>query len=375
MIRLAHPEFDREDLERIAAALDSGMLLQGANVAAFEAAAGAFTGATAIACSSGTAALHLAVMALDPQPGDEVIVPAFTWPSTAHVIVQAGARPVFVDVDTERFSLIAGEVAAALSPRTRAVLPVHLFGIPAPMAALDDVLRSRPDVRVVEDAACAIGTRVGDRHAGTLGWVGCLSLHPRKTITTAEGGLLLTSDPELARRLRRLRNHGMEPADGVMTFLDAGLNYRLTELGGALGVGQMKRLPGFLDRRRALAACYAERLRDVHGVRLPEGTRDPGTTFQSLVVELAPGLDRAALIRGMRELGVETTIGTYSVVEQPYYQQRWQTDPARYPGASHAARRLMSLPLHPRMTDDDVDHVVRSLRSLLTRSAHREEPA
>jgi dTDP-4-amino-4,6-dideoxygalactose transaminase len=312
------------------------------------------------------------MMALDLQAGDEVIVPAFTWPSTAHVVVQAGGVPVFVDVDPETFALRVEDVVALLTSRTRAVIPVHLFGAPAPAVELAKELERRaPGVKLVEDAACAIGTRDQGRLAGTIGWLGCISLHPRKIITTGEGGLVVCGDPALARRLKRLRNHGMEPADGVMTFLDAGLNYRLTELGGALGVGQMRRLPAILARRAELGRYYLSRLAEVPGIEVPTAWSDPGAVFQAFVVRWTGAAPRAELLASLRGLGIECTIGTYSCVEQPYYREGWGTDPSRFAGATRLARQAVSLPLHPGMGEHDVDTVVAALRTLTPQLATR----
>ena len=363
MIRLSHPNFEPRDLERIAEVLASGMLIQGKMVAETEALAAAFLGAEVVACSSGTAAVHLALMALDLRPGDEVILPTFTWPSVANCVVREGATPVFVDMDPATLSPGVAEVEAALTPATRAVIAVHLFGLAAPVVEIAAMLSRRaPSVRLIEDAACAIGTRVGDALAGTIGWVGCVSLHPRKIVTTGEGGLLVTRDAELARRLRRLRNHGMEPGGEGMTFLDAGLNYRLSELGGALGVGQMERLESIIAARRSLGEAYLEALQREPLVEIPAGWRDAGAVFQAFVVWWRGQTPRPRLIARMRELGVETTMGTYSCASQPFFRERFGSRPEAYPVATSGASELLSLPLHPKMQLSEVETVVAALR-------------
>lgn len=371
MIRLSHPSFEPRDQERIAEVLASGMLIQGKMVAETEALAAAFLGAEVVACSSGTAAVHLALMALDLRPGDEVILPTFTWPSVANCVVREGATPVFVDMDPATLSPGVAEVAAALTPATRAVIAVHLFGLAAPVVEMAAMLEERaPSVRLIEDAACAIGTRVGGAMAGTIGWVGCVSLHPRKIVTTGEGGLLVTRDAALARRLRRLRNHGMEPGGEGMTFLDAGLNYRLSELGGALGVGQMERLEGIIAARRRLGEGYLAALHDEPLVEIPAGWRDPGAVFQAFVVWWRGQTPRPRLVARMRELGVETTMGTYSCASQPFFRERCGTHPEAYPVATAGALELLSLPLHPKMALSEVETVVAALR--LVESEWRE---
>lgn len=369
MIRLASPTFTAADRERIDEVLTSGQLVQGRFVAQFERTLAERLGLEVIACSSGTAALHIAMMALDLRDGDEVVVPAFTWPSTAHVIVRAGGTPVFADIDPDTLNVDPDSLDRAITPRTRALLPVHLFGIPAPMRRVMDAARSC-GADVVEDAACALGTVSDLGVAGTIGKIGCFSLHPRKIITTGEGGLLTTTDTELAERLRSLRNHGMvRTADGIV-FNDLGLNYRLTELGGALGIGQLEQLDHIIAVRAMLGRHYLARLASVAAaidVRVPSGLADPGNAFQNLAIDVGNSQRRARIMAHMLSAGVETTIGTYAVHEQPIYVALG-FDPAACPNASHAMRSLLALPLHHAMTVLDVDRVVEALVSA-TRAA------
>jgi perosamine synthetase len=372
MIRLCEPTFTQADRDRIETVLTTGQMIQGRFVAEFEALAAEWLGCDVIACSSGTAALHLALLALGLVPGDEVLVPAFTWPSTAHVIVQSGLVPVFVDVDSDTLCVTADAMRRAVGPRTRAMLPVHLFGATAPMRELLD-LAATHGLRIVEDAACSIGSRVntGD-WSGTVGDIGCFSLHPRKTITTGEGGLLATRDAKLAARLRLLRNHGMERTEQGILFTEAGLNYRLGELGGALGVGQMQQLADILQMRRSLTESYIEQLSDLP-VHVPHGIRNPDAAVQSFVVDLAPAAGdlatlpawRHTIMASLRDAGVETTIGTYCVTDQPVYEHRALPSPQAFPGSRHLARALMTLPLHHRMNADDVHTVVCALKETL----------
>ncbi len=366
MIRLADPAFDAADLERVRGVLDSGMLVQGANVAAFEGAIEELLGLEAVACSSGTAALHLALMALGIGPDDEVVVPAFTWPSAAHTVVLVGARPVFVDIDPDTLNLDPARLVDAIGPATRAIVPIHQFGIPAPMAEVMDIARAR-ELRVVEDAACAIGTTCADgRYAGTIGDLGCFSFHPRKVVTTGEGGAIVGADADLVSALRRLRNHGQDPAAPFERFVDAAPNYRLTEIGGALGVGQMARLPAILEGRRRLGRLYLERLADFDWLRVPAGVATPGNNFQSFVVDVGTPARRDALMARLRADGIECTIGTYAVPAQPVYRTRYGVDPAEFPHAVAAMNRLLTLPLHPGMTVTDIARVAESLAGFPT---------
>jgi dTDP-4-amino-4,6-dideoxygalactose transaminase len=371
MIRLSQPQFTDADRVRIEDILTTGMLVQGRYVAEFEALVSAWLQTPTVACANGTAALHLALLACGIGEGDEVLVPAFTWPSTAHVIVQTGARPVFVDIESERLGMDPEQAVRRLTERTRAVLPVHLFGVACDYAPLE-MMANAHGLKIIEDAACALGTRLDDgRLAGTAGDIGCFSLHPRKVITTGEGGLLSTSDAGLMARLHALRNHGMLRTPDGIQFVEAGLNYRLPELGGALGVGQMGMLDGIIERRRVLAARYMELLKGLP-VRVPAGMTLLSTVPQSFVVDLSPAAGpsypvhelRQAVMARMLRSGIETTIGTYSVVDQPVYAAQGVRG-ADYPVAWQAARALLTLPLHPLLTDSDIEVVVRVLHESL----------
>ncbi len=356
-LRLTVPEIGEEEVAAVSAVLRTGFLVQGEHVRAFEERVAAATGtAHAVAVSSGTAALHLALMALGIGPGDEVVVPGFTHPATANVVELVGARPVLVDIDLATFNVDPEAMAAAVGPRTKALLPVHLFGQPAEMAPLLRVASERR-LRIVEDAACALGSAYHGRPCGSMGDVGCFSFHPRKIVTTGEGGMLTTNDAGLAERLRRLRNHGQILQDGRGRFVEAGLNYRLTDFQGALGVAQMGRLRSILAARARLAEAYGRALEGVPRVAAPRVLDGATPSWQSYVVLLAEGVDRDAVQRRLREDGVETTLGTYALAAQPHYESH-----PPLPRSRAAQERSLSLPLHTRLTTEDVRHVAESLR-------------
>lgn len=363
MIRLCEPTFGGADRARVEAVLASGQLVQGEMVGAFEAALEAFLGVHVVACSNGTAALHIALSAVGIAAGDEVVMPAFTWPSAAHAIVQLGATPVFVDIDPDMLNFDPSRLEAAISDKTRALLPIHQFGIPAPMDEVMRVARAH-GLAVVEDAACAIGSLCGDAFAGTIGDVGCLSFHPRKVLTTGEGGAIITRDAALAERARTWRNHGQDPGRGLERFVAPGLNFRMPELCAAIGIEQARNLAATLARRRALGARYVALLADVEGVRVPPGAADPAGNFQSFVVDVGSAETRAAVMERLSEAGVQTTIGTYAVTAQPIFVERgWSPDDT--PHARDAMERLLTLPLHTAMADTDVDRVVIALSEAL----------
>jgi perosamine synthetase len=357
MIRLAVPEIGDEEVQAVAAVLRSGFLVQGPAVEAFEQRMAAEAGTRhAVAVSSGTAALHLALLALDVSAGDEVVVPGFTHPATANVVERTGARPVLVDIDLETFNVDPSAMARAIGARTRALLPVHLFGLPAEMDRIC-AIAAEHRLPVVEDAACALGASYDGRACGSLGRIGCFSFHPRKVITTGEGGLLTTDDAALAERLRRLRNHGQVTERGRGRFLEAGLNYRMTDFQAALGLVQMDRLPRILERRAAVARAYTAMLQDWSGAATPVVAARAQRAWQSYVVLLREGIDRDAVKSRLHDAGVETTIGTYALAAQPHYR-----DHPPLPRSLAAEERSLSLPLHTGLTDADIEYVVTALR-------------
>jgi dTDP-4-amino-4,6-dideoxygalactose transaminase len=355
MIRLARPAIGEEEIEAVNEVLRSGFLVQGDRVRAFEETVARYLGAAhAVAVSSGTAALHLALLALGIGPGDEVIVPDFTFPACANVVELAGARPVLADIDLATFNATADTLRAAISPRTRAVMPVHLFGQPADMDPIRALAREHR-LGVVEDAACALGAEYRGRRCGRLGEVACFSFHPRKVITTGEGGMVVTDDDELARRIRSLRNHGMVASDGASSFETAGFNYRMSEVEAALGQAQMRRLDALIDARTRLARLYDAALGGIDGLALPRVIEGVRPVWQAYVVLLPPTVDRDAVTRWMSEDGIETTLGTYAVSAQPHYR-----GPA-LPGSQEAFRRSLCLPLHPGLRETDIRTVASSL--------------
>lgn len=362
-IRLIVPEVGRAELEGVAAVLESGYLTQGPVVAAFEASVASYVKAShAIATTSATTALHLALAALGVGPGDEVIVPDFTFPATANVVVQLGARPVLVDVDLQTFNVDPDAVMRATGPRTRAIMPVHAFGLMAPIEAVIELARDQ-GIPVVEDAACALGATRGEAMAGTSGTAGCFSFHPRKAITTGEGGMIVTDDDQLAERARAMRTHGGRRVEGRFAFDDVGFNYRLSDILAAIGLAQMDRLDAIIAGRRERAARYDELLDGVDGVSRPAST--PGHIYQSYVVMLNSNIDRDTVIKQIAEANIETTLGTYAVHAQPSMMRRFGYQPGDLPNSYRAYLSSLTLPLHNGMTDADLIRVVGALKASL----------
>jgi dTDP-4-amino-4,6-dideoxygalactose transaminase len=351
--------------------LESGYVAQGPKVEEFEHQVAQLVGCGhAFATSSCTTALHLALSALGIGPGDEVLVPDFTFPATANVVVQQGATPVLVDVDLDTYNVTAASLAEKVSPRTRAIMAVHLFGLPVEMEPVM-ALAAQHRLAVVEDAACALGATYQGRQCGRWGDLGCFSFHARKVITTGEGGMIVTERPDLAARIALLRSHGGIREDRRFRFEAAGFNYRLSDIAAAVGVAQMRRLEHFLARRRALAQGYRERLAGYSQLRCPPEPFGAEHAYQSFVALLADGVDRDGVIRALGAIGVETTLGTYALHDQPFFQRTYGYRTGELPGSHAAYRRSLALPLHPEMVEQDLDAVVDALAAVLNGAAAR----
>ncbi|MBV8159821.1 MAG: DegT/DnrJ/EryC1/StrS family aminotransferase [Acidimicrobiia bacterium] len=373
-IAIAAPCIGDEEWEAVREPLTSGWLTQGPKVAAFEAAfSDRHQVAHALAVTSCTTGLHLALAALGIGDGDEVIVPAFTWVATANAVLYCGATPVFVDVDTDTYNLDPAQLERALTARTRAVIPVHLFGLCADMDAIRDAVPD--DVALVEDAACAVGATYKGRPAGGLGRVASFSFHPRKIITTGEGGMVTTDDPELYAAATMLRNHGAAVSEeerhgGPQPYLlpdfeVMGFNYRMTDLQGAVGLVQLGRLDALLEGRRRLASVYGESLGEIGWLQAPVVSGDYGHSWQSYVCLVAADapLPRNDLMERLHARGVSTRPGTHAVTELGFYRKRFPQPLGACARAAELEHRTLALPLHNGMTEDDVAFVVDSLRA------------
>jgi perosamine synthetase len=348
-IRLAWPDVGEEEAAAVAEVLASGHLTMGPKVAELETElARACEVEHAVAVSSGTAALHLAVLAIGLEPGDEVLVPAYTFPATANVVALAGLRPRLVDVDPETMNLDPARIE--VGPRTKAVIAVHLFGRPARLEEL-------PELPLIEDAAGALGARRRGRACGGLGLVGCLSFHPRKIVTTGEGGALTTNDGRLADLARQGRHHGWRPPENDDLPVP-GLNYRLSDILCAVGIPQVRRLDELLAARARVAAGYTERLRDLP-VLLPSADEGDAHGWQAYVIQVER---RDEVLRALRADGIEAQIGTYALDRLGAYR-----DQGRFPGADRCFERALALPFHSKLTEGDLDRVAEALDKLVSK--------
>ncbi len=362
-MRLNTPFTNERELEEIAKVLATGYLTQGPKTREFEQQVANFVGCRhAFAMSSCTTALHLALVALNIGAGDEVLVPDFTFPATANVVVQQGAIPVPVDIDLETFNMNLADLRAKITPQSKAIMPVHAFGLSADMNPIME-LAAEFSLPVIEDAACAIGTTYHGRYSGTIGALGCFSFHPRKIITTGEGGMIITNDDALAAKIQLLRSHGGVRRGNFFEFEEAGYNYRLSDIQGAVGVAQMEKLPWLLERRRFLAGQLKEALADIPGVTLPAEPAWGGHIYQSFVVLLDEGINRNGVIERLREREIETTLGTYSLSSQPFFQRTYGYDPSLVPSSHAAFHRSLTLPFYPQMDEASFDKIAIELRA------------
>jgi perosamine synthetase len=359
--------------------LRSGWLVQGPKVREFEDKWSAFTGAKhSIAVTSCTTGLHLSLAAMGIQPGDEVILPAFTWIATANVVEHLGAKVVFCDIDLETFNLNVQQLASLVTSKTKAILPVHLFGMAADMGPIKAFAKQHK-LWVVEDAACGFGSRYEGQHVGTLGHTGVFSFHPRKAITTGEGGMITTQDEELAAKLRRLRDHGAAMSDlqrhlGARPYLladhpDAGYNQRMTDLQAALGSAQMDRASDIVRERQHLAQRYGEAFASLAWLRTPvqragyeHGYQSYPCLFQpkSIKSDAVSRINerRNAWMDKLQKLGISTRPATHAVHMLTFYREKYKLNPQDFPNAYAANDCSISLPLFHGMTVEEQDYVI-----------------
>jgi perosamine synthetase len=364
-----------DDVAAVVATLRGGLITTGPAVADFERAFAAAVGARhAVAVSSGTAALHAAVFAAGLGPGDEAITTPLTFVATSNAVLYQGARPVFADIRPDTLTLDPAAAAAALTPRTRALMPVHFGGQPCDLEAWERLARDR-GLALIQDAAHALGAEVGGRRVGGGPGLTIFSLHPVKHVTTGEGGVVTTDDAALAERLRRFRNHGLatdaatRDAHGRLwaEMVDLGYNYRLTDLQCALGRSQLGKLDRFLARREAIAERYVAALKDEAGLTLPQVVPDVRHAWHIFPILLdLPRLagDRAAVYAALRAENIGVTLHYVPAYWHPYYATRGYAR-GLCPVAEDAAGRLLTLPLFPAMTDDDVADVLTAVRKVL----------
>lgn len=363
MIKLTIPPIGKQELRSVVEVLKSGQLIQGKKVEDFESMVAHYLGAKeAVAVSSGTAALHLALLALDIGPGDQVIVPDFTYPATANVVEVVGAKPILVDIDKDTFNINVSSWERKITKRTKAIIPVHLFGQSADMPSVLKAAR-RHNLFVIEDAACALGAEYNGLKCGVMGHLGCLSFHPRKILTTIEGGMLLTNNAPLAKKLKMLRNHGTRQKDNKVEFLMAGLNYRMSNIQAAMGIEQMKRLDRMILKRQQIAKKYSQYLSGIPWLKTPFVDHAAKHTFQSYILLMDSLSSRNRLISFLRKKRIEANIGTYAVHLLPYYRHKYHFQKNDFPVSAEAFDRSLALPIFPGLKDENIKYIVKQIRN------------
>lgn len=376
MIPITRPSIGEEEVAAAAEVIRSGWLAQGVWVQQFEQAVAEYVGAhDAIAMSSCTAALHLALVAAGVGRGDEVICPSFSFIATANAIVHAGAVPIFVEIDARTYNIDASDIERRITRRTRAIVPVDQIGLAADLSGVHEVARSHR-LAIVEDAAPALGARFGRERVGSRSELTCFSFHPRKSITTGEGGMVTTEDPEVASRLRRLRSHGASTSDlarhttgGVdfETYDELGFNYRMTDIQGAIGLAQMRKLDTILAARASVAARYSAMLGSDERLALPYVPAGAVHTYQSFCVRLPSEVVRSVVMSELAQHGIATRRGVMAIHLEPLYRRSFPE--CSLPVTESAARETMLLPLYAGMSTSEQDSVVEALKRALDKAA------
>ena len=386
-VPIIKPYFGDEEKKAVIDTLESGWLVQGPRVAEFERMVCEYTGARfAKATTSCTTALHLALLSSGIGPGDEVLLPSFTYIASANAIEYTGAKPVFIDIDSRTFNIAPQKVRDYLeqaknrSSRVKAIMPVHLFGLLADMNPIMEIARQY-NLCVVEDAACALGALYHNKHAGTFGNTACFSFHPRKSITTGEGGMIITNSEEIDSTIESLRNHGATISDLARhqkaghllpEFNVLGYNYRMTDLQGAIGIEQMKKLTYIIDKRIKRARIYNEQLKGIEYLQLPFVPEGCKHVYQSYVTQIRNPVSKTLLLDELNETrnkitskleekGIATRQGTSAVHALGYYKQKYHLDYNDYPASLAADRLSITLPLYAQMTDEEQEYVIENL--------------
>jgi perosamine synthetase len=374
-IQISQPVLGEEEWNACREPLFSGWVTQGPKVKEFEKKFAELHGVSyAHAVSNCTTALHLALLAVGVGEGDEVIVPAFTWVSTANAVLYCNAKPVFVDIDPHTFNLDVQKLAGKINAKTKAILPVHLFGLCADM---DAIRKIAPGIPLVEDGACAAGAMYRGKMAGSLGDVGCFSFHPRKSITTGDGGMITTNNPEISQKVDMLRNHGASVSEEqrhkgprpyiLPEFSVMGFNYRMTDLQGAVGLIQVQKMNRFIEERNTWAQWYIKELKSVSWLRLPVYGDDYKHGWQSFVTLVDPQkapMPRNDIMEKLQQAGISTRPGTHAVHMLEFYAKKYNLKPEDFPGAKLANDQSMAIPLHNRMSADDFAYVVETLKTI-----------
>ncbi len=363
-IPLMIPDIQQQDIDAVVEVLKTGMLVQGQKVEELEKNIAGYLGVKhAVAASSGTATLHIALLASGIGTGDEVIVPAFSFMATANVIELTGARPVFVDIDIKTLNIDVSKIEEAITRKTRAIMPVHEFGMACNITEICEIA-SKYNLIVIEDAACALGAKENGKYAGSFGEIASFSFHPRKAITSGEGGMLVTNNDKLAEKFRILRNHGISFSNEKTEFVEAGFNYRMTDFQAAFVNSQFQRFEQILGYRNMLADIYFEQLKNVPAIQLPFLPDKKNHTWQSYHI-LVPA-NRDQIIKKLKAENIVTNLGAQCMPFQEYFQKKYRLDCQKlFPNAMKAYNQGLVLPLYNQLDAEDLKRVSEKLIKIL----------
>ena len=359
-IKLIEPVIGKEEINNVRKVLRSGWLTEGPRTEELEERIKQYVGVEyAVATTSCTTAIELALRALAIRPGDEVIVPDFTHPATGNMVQWVGATPVLVDVDPFSYNIDPAEIEKAITKKTRCIVPVSWGGNPLDTRPLCE-MKEKHDLSIVEDAACSLGAEYDGKKTGKMADITCLSFHPRKIITTGEGGMAITDDSVYAGRIELLKKFGMETKEGEITFAGEGTNYKLSDILAAIGVAQMNKIDKIIKRRIELADQYNDLLAKVDSIRPPEKKKNAKHTYQTYAVYIEKNGIRNRIIEDLRQKNIEAQIGTYSLHLQPSYTRAKKI--GKLEQAEKLYRNLLALPMCHSMTKADQEYVVSELK-------------
>jgi len=363
MIKLSKPYIPDYAIEDAIKVLKSGNLVQGEYVKKLEEKLCEYLQVrNTIVVSNGTAALHLSLLALDIKEGDEVIVPAFTYPATANVVEIVGAKTVLVDIGLDDYCIDTNQIENVITSKTKAIIPVHEFGQAANIREIVSIAK-KYNLFIIEDAACALGTEFMNKKVGTFGNLGCFSFHPRKAITTGEGGAIVTEDDDIAEKLRSLRNHGISISlDGKFDFLYAGLNYRMTDFQAAIGLDQLNLIEEIIAKRIKIAELYDNQLAAIAWLQTPIQFSDRRMVYQTYHVLVDEQIDRDNLIRYMKINGVESNLGAYAINCLTYYKGKYNLTEYSMPSSVNSFKKGIAFPMHFELSEDDVEYIIAKIK-------------
>lgn len=363
-IPLMRVNINEEDIKSVETVLRSGMLVQGTEVLEFEKKISSYTGCKeAVAVSNGTASLHLSLIALGIKKGDEVIVPALSYIATVNVVELVGATPVFVDINLDSFNIDTSKIKNAITPKTKAIIPVHEFGLACNMSDIAKIAKEY-SLFIIEDAACALGAKENNKHAGTSGNAGSFSFHPRKAITSGEGGIITTNDSKLANKLRTLRNHGISVKNEKVEFTEPGFNYRLTDIQAALLNSQFKRFNKQLKKKNEIATYYLEYIKN-DLVTLPSQYKEKTHSWQTFHLILDKRLNRENIIEKLKTKGIGSNYGAQCLPLMEFYQKKYKLDCSlNFPNALHAYNHGLAIPLYDTLNIEEIKYIVEEINNI-----------